>query len=230
MAIVKKYRSEVAAIENPVADIYMVSLRSLEKRYKYSPGQFLHLALDGYDPSFPWPESRCFSMQSHQEEEMLKITFAVKGAFTGRMARELAAGREVWVKLPYGELFSREHRRENTVFIAGGTGITPFLSIFTSPAFGEYRNPRLHFGYRDDRYHSLYRDELDAARRINPTFTVEAVDQETEGMLDIAKIYGAHGNDPAYFISGPPAMIKSFKEYLLARGVPETEIRTDDWE
>jgi ferredoxin-NADP reductase len=230
MAIVKKYRSQVAAIENPVADIHVVTLRSLEKRYKYSPGQFLHLALDDYNPSFPWPESRCFSMQSHEGDECLKITFAVKGAFTGRMARELKAGREVWVKLPYGELFSRAHRKENTVFIAGGTGITPFLSIFTSPAFGEYVNPTLHFGFRDDRYRALYGNELDAARRINAAFTVAAVDQETDGMLDIARIHAAHGNDSVYFISGPPSMIKAFKEFLLARGVPESGVRTDDWE
>ena len=73
--IVKKYRSEVVSVDNPVAGIRTVALRPLEKAYKYNPGQFLHLALDEYDPARPWPESRCFSMQSSPDRETIKITF-----------------------------------------------------------------------------------------------------------------------------------------------------------
>ena len=147
--IVKKYRSEVVSVDNPVAGIRTVTLRPLEKAYKYNPGQFLHLALDEYDPARPWPESRCFSMQSSPDEEKIKITFAAKGKFTERMALELVPGKVIHVKLPYGDLFSVEHDMERSVFVAGGTGITPFLSLFTSKAFSSYREPKLYFGVRN---------------------------------------------------------------------------------
>lgn len=227
--IVKKYRSEVVSVENPVAGIRTVSLLPLEKAYKYNPGQFLHLALDEYDPSGPWPESRCFSMQSSPDQETIKITFAAKGKFTARMALELVPGKVIHVKLPYGDLFSAEHDKEESVFVAGGTGITPFLSLFTSKTFAAYREPKLYFGVRNPAHH-LYAADLEKAREINPSFSPALLNEETDGQLDIQAIFARNGPSAVYFISGPPAMIKTFKSRLTGEGVTAGNIRTDDWE
>ena len=229
MAIIKKYHSVIEKIENPFQDLFIVSFKSKEKPYRYSPGQFLHLALDEYDPSSQWPESRCFSMQSNESDDLITITFAAKGSFTTRMANELHEGKELWLKLPYGELFSKSHNKENTVFIAGGTGVTPFLSLFASERFREYKNPLLFLGVREQKY-NLYNMYIERARSINETFTSMIVDQQNEGILDIEKIHGQHGKDSTWFISGPPVMIKNFKAYLLNNGVSEDNVRTDDWE
>lgn len=227
--IVKKYRSEVVSVENPVADIRTVTLRPLEKAYKYNPGQFLHLALDEYDPAGPWPESRCFSMQSSPDEELIKITFAAKGKFTGRMALELVPGKVIHVKLPYGDLFQGEQEGKKSVFVAGGTGITPFLSLFTSRAFAAYPEPRLYFGVRNPSHH-LYAADLEKAGAVNPSFGFTLLNEEKDGRLDIGNILKENGPAAVYFISGPPVMIKNFKSSLAADGVPAENIRTDDWE
>ena len=105
--MIKKLRSETIRFDNPIPGIYIAEFRPLEKKIKFKPGQFLHLALDEYDPSFPWPESRCFSMQSSPEDEVIRITFSVKGRYTARMVEELHLGKIVSLKLPYGDLFSR---------------------------------------------------------------------------------------------------------------------------
>ncbi|MDD5208141.1 MAG: FAD-dependent oxidoreductase [Elusimicrobiales bacterium] len=227
--IVKKYRSEVVSVENPVADIRTVTLRPLEKAYKYNPGQFLHLALDEYDPAGPWPESRCFSMQSSPDDETIKITFAAKGKFTARMAVELAPGKVIHVKLPYGDLFQEGQDGKKSVFVAGGTGITPFLSLFTSKTFAAYPEPRLYFGVRNPS-HQLYAANLEKARAVNPSFSFKVLNEEKDGRLDIKTILKENGPAAVYFISGPPVMIKNFKSSLAADGVPAENIRTDDWE
>jgi ferredoxin-NADP reductase len=54
--------------------------------------------------------------------------------------------------------------------------------------------------------------------------------QDTDGIIDIEKIYATHSDACAFFISGPPAMIKNFKHYMLTKGVDESRIKTDDWE
>ncbi len=229
MAIVKKYRSEVYDIKHPFSDIYVVSFKSDEKPYKYLPGQFLHLALDDYNPSEPWPESRCFSMQSCDEDEFLKITYSVKGAFTGRMAKELAPGRMICLKLPYGELFTKPHSKESAVFVAGGTGITPFLSLFGSSGFSLYANPVLYLGVRSAGY-NIYGPELEKSGLINKSFRINIECQDSEGMLDIERIYNDNGGGSVYFISGPPLMTGNFKKFLLSKGLGTDMIRTDDWE
>ncbi|PKL19070.1 MAG: hypothetical protein CVV49_02690 [Spirochaetae bacterium HGW-Spirochaetae-5] len=146
------------------------------------------------------------------------------------MANELHEGKVLYLKMPYGELFSQQHSKERTVFIAGGTGITPYLSLFTSPSFRDYAGPRLYFGFRDERYHEIFKDDLGKAYGINRSFDISLVNQQTEGMLNIDVIYGENGRESVYFISGPPVMIHAFKEYLAGAGVGADNIRTDNWE
>jgi NAD(P)H-flavin reductase len=238
MSIIKKYKSKVEKITNPIPGIYTISFSS-DKKFIYNPGQFLHLSLDEYDGAGQWPESRCFSMQSSPNEETLKITFAVKGNFTKRMSQELHGGKVLWLKMPYGDIFQRNHDKNNCVFIAGGTGVTPFLSLFTHESFKEYINPRIYFGFRTKEY-NIYNDELNVMQKISEIHTnsyhsqetkfVEFAYEDTDGLIDINKIFSKCGVHSTYFISGPPVMIKSFKKFLLDKAVLENNIITDDWE
>jgi predicted ferric reductase len=61
-------------------------------------------------------------------------------------------------------------------------------------------------------------------------FKINNVYEDEAGMLNIEKIYKENGNTPSYFISGPPMMIKLFKQELLAFGISESNIYTDEWE
>jgi len=229
MAIVKKYKAEIVDITNGIDNIYTVTFAAVGASFKYLPGQFLHLALEEYDPSAGWPESRCFSMQSAPNEPLLKITFATKGNFTKRMSTELTKGKIIDLKLPYGELFQYEHSKNNVVFIAGGTGITPYLSAFTDESFQTYIKPRLYLGVRDMQYH-IYQSELALAQQINPTLEIFIKNQNVDGILDIDAIFNDNGAGATYFVSGPQAMISAFKNKLQAKGVSEPNIRTDEWE
>lgn len=232
MAIVKKYQARIISIQNKIAGVYTLEFESLGKPFNYAPGQFLHLAMDDdYDGSGQWPESRCFSMQSNPGEKIIRITYAVKGAFTKTMEEKLKTGSEVWLKLPYGDLFQQPHNRDNTVFIAGGTGITPFLSLFTHESFKEYSNPKIYLGFRSKAYH-IYQQEFKSVRLLDSQAksSVTTFFQDSDGMIDIQQILTENSKNSSFFISGPPAMIKSFKNYLISGEVKIDQILTDDWE
>ena len=225
---IKKYKSVITSLVNPIEGIYTLKFKPLNCSYRYRPGQFLHLALDkDYDGSGQWPESRCFSMQSNPDDETIKITYAVKGRFTKLMEQQLKFGTEVWLKLPYGDLFTQPHKKENTVFIAGGTGITPLLSLFTHKSFNEYVNPHIYLGFRSEEY-NIYREELNQS--CNPFKLVKYFYENDNGFIDVSGIYNERGTNSDYFISGPPVMILEFKHFLIANGVPVSRILTDDWE
>lgn len=228
--IVKKYKATIEKIESVIEGVYTLTFTSNGRKFQYSPGQFLHLAIDSdYDGSSQWPDSRCFSMQTSPEEEYLRITYAVKGNFTNKMKEVLNEGIEVWLKLPYGELFEHGHDTTNTVFISGGTGITPFLSLFNDSSFAEYKNPVLYAGYRNREF-NIYQQDLEKALKINPKLKINNIYEECDGMLNIDFIYKENGNSSSYFISGPPKMIKLFKQRLLSFGVRNVNIFTDEWE
>jgi ferredoxin-NADP reductase len=228
MAIVKKYKAEIVSVTKKIEDIISLTLKAKEGVFKYRPGQFLHLAMDEYNPSDGWPESRCFSIQSPPFEHLLKITFAVKGKYTSRMSKELEVGKVIDLKLPYGDLFSQEHSKTNTVFIAGGTGITPFLSLFNDITFSEYLHPKIYLGFRSREF-NIFEDELDQlisyySPEINFYY------QNENGVINIQHILKMSDPSASFFISGPPAMIKTFREYLLSNQIVEKQIKTDNWE
>jgi len=231
--LAKKYKSEVISILNPFEGIYTLEFKSLGSKYKYHPGQFLHIAIDtDYDGTSQWPDSRCFSMQSNPNEETIRITYAVKGVFTKQMEQTLKVGSEVWLKLPYGDLFQQPHCKENTVFIAGGTGITPYLSLFTHESFNEYLNPKIYLGFRSQEF-NIYEPELNSVKLCGDSVELcvpKIFYQDLDGVIDINQIFNENETSSNYFISGPPAMIKAFKQTLINKGVPAVNVLTDDWE
>ncbi len=231
--LAKKYKSKIVSIETQSTSVYTIGFESLSRPFKYHPGQFLHLALDdSYDGASEWPESRCFSMRSNPEEQVLRITYSVQGDFTKLMEQQFEVGKELWLKLPYGNLFTQPHGKQNTVFIAGGTGVTPFLSLFTHSSFGEYENPRIYLGFRSKEY-NVYNDELArmmGQRANKDDVQVDIVYENERGILNMQNIFEQNGDGVPYFISGPPKMIKLFKEVLMNNNVPLENILTDDWE
>jgi len=231
MAIVQKYRATVRAIRRVLPDVYTVSVESAERPFRFRPGQFLHLALDPYDPSRPWPDSRCFSIQSPPApgQRVLAISFATKGGFTRRMSVELQPSRELWLKMPYGDLFGADDASQECVFIAGGTGVTPFLSLFGDAGFSRYKRAFLYLGVRSPDYH-VFAGELDRAVAGNPALVVEVFAQDTQGLIPLERLAARHGVGAIYFLSGPAAMIRDFRARLIAASVPAEHIRSDDWE
>ncbi len=231
MAIVQKHRARVREVRRILPDVLSAAFESLDRPFRFRPGQFLHLALDPYDPTRPWPESRCFSIQSAPAvgSRVLRIAVAVKGAFTQRLASELLPEREVWLKLPYGDLFRPSDAERPCVFIAGGTGLTPFLSLFLADEFRRYARASLYLGVRSPAYH-VFAPELEEAVHSNPAFAVEVFSEDTQGLIPVDRIATTHGQGTVYFLSGPPAMIRAFRNRLRSAGVPAEDVRSDDWE
>src|SRR5450759_3376705 len=131
VAVVRKIPCLVRAVTDHGERVYTVELEPTMTVPRFKPGQFLHLALDEPQPGGFWPESRAFSIASSpSERDRLAVTYAVKGAFTTRMERELAPGGSAWVKLPYGEFVVDSTR--DAVLFAGGTGVTAFTAFLQS--------------------------------------------------------------------------------------------------
>ena len=197
---------------------------------RFRPGQFLHLALDPFDRDGFWPESRVFSIASSPEDRnRLTITYAVKGAFTTRMERELTTGAPAWVKLPYGEFFIDPSR--DAVLFAGGTGVTAFTAFLRSLTADHSRRVLLFYGARTE---SLFVYGELARRRAAevPALTSELISEETDGRLSVDRTWPAITSlaDPLVYLSGPPAMLAALTTQLLTHGVSSEAIRTDAWE
>ncbi|WP_332445851.1 FAD-dependent oxidoreductase [Sphaerochaeta sp.] len=238
-----KIRTEVISHTKLVDGVYLLVLAPERKKYRFYPGQFLHLALDAFDPNGGfWPDSRVFSIASAPESGSIEILYSVKGSFTSRMEKQIQLHDVLWIKYPYGNFIIENFIHDNNteiVVIAGGTGISPFLSFFRSSDHISFSNKiSLYWGVKnpaifnllstgdtmnDGRYDiHLYRESLDN----------NVIYPSSLGVIPIDDIYGMHGQNPnnVFFLSGPPSMVSKFKGFLLGKGIERENIIIDDWE
>ena len=230
MAVVRKIPCVVRAVTDHGERVYTVELRPSMAVPRFKPGQFLHLALDGYEPGGFWPESRVFSIASSpRERDRLAITYAVKGAFTARMERELAPGGSVWVKLPYGEFVVDS--ASDAVLFAGGTGVTAFTAFLQSLQPDQAARVLLFYGARKPNLF-VYGPLAQACAREVPSLSCSLVCEETDGRLQVDAAWPAIEalHDPVFYLSGPPQMLAALTKQLREHGVPPAAIRTDAWE
>jgi ferredoxin-NADP reductase len=205
---------------------------------RFKSGQFLHLALDPYDPSGFWPESRVFSISSPPcELDKIKITYSVRGQFTARMEKEIVVGREVWIKLPYGEFFV--DISHPIVLIAGGTGITAFTAFLNNLTEEPSYSITLFYGTRNRYllvYDSLIRHCVQNLKGFKAFYFLERADnyaeKEFQGQISIktAWQYIPEPLNSNFYISGPPPMLKTLSTQLQVMGVTSNSIHIDAWE
>lgn len=241
MPIPVKFPSKVISVKKHTKDVCSYIFKPEKKCPNFKPGQFLHLAMDPYDPSYSWPESRVFSIaNSHTRKETIKITFSVKGRYTKRMYQEINEGDIIWLKLPYGNFTFNKTNKDPTVLIAGGTGITPYIS-FLEYSVDNKSDKKIvfYYGVQSEEL-LLFADVFSECENVLLNFKkvifIEELESDEDsqyrkGILDIGKIHKeVDDNNAHYYLSGPLDMIKQFKRYLMKHSVPGTHIHIDEWE
>lgn len=239
MATPQKLRCRVKSIVPHGEHVYTVELTpDTAPVPRFKPGQFLHLALDPYDPAGFWPESRVFSIASStRQRDRIKFTYSVRGRYTARMEAEIVAGRDVWVKMPYGEfIVNLEHP---VVLLAGGTGITAFTA-FLDDLVDSPRCPVTVFYGARERDLLIYRSLVDrCVQNLNgfrAFYALESLEHgapnELPGQISVASVWQNVPDtvNSDFYISGPPAMLKSLTMQLLNAGVKSQNIHIDAWE
>jgi ferredoxin-NADP reductase len=220
----------VTAIHDHGEHVYTLELRPDSHAPKFVPGQFLHLALDPYEPGGFWPESRVFSIASSPLElDRLAITYAVKGTFTARMERELSPGAVVWTKLPYGDFVIDAH--SDSVLFAGGTGVTAFTAFLQGLQPDGASRVLLCYGARNKDL-LIYGPLAEERSKTVPGLAVRLFAEDRDGALSVDAVWPAVSSlsRPIFYLSGPPGMIRALTAQLVARGVAQGDIRTDAWE
>ncbi len=243
MAAIRKIQASVTQIIEYSDTVRKYVLKPAKRSFDFKAGQFLHLATDSYDPSFNWPESRVFSIaNSPTRKDLIEVLISRKGKFTGQMFEQLKTGDEVWLKLPYGIFNFDDSMEKDSVLIAGGTGISPFMS-FLQYAIDKELNPAISLNYGVNNSDLIIINDLikEATQKL-PNFKYELyienpnskqIDlQFNTGILDINKIINnsLKLNEPVFYLSGPPVMIENFEQALKNAGIKAQNIKYDIWE
>jgi len=223
---VRRHPFQVAAVVQETHDTW--SLYFEGKRLDYKPGQFLivNLIRDGR-VSEPHP----FTISSSPTRDRLSISVKSVGDFTSTIGHTKTTDR-AYIDAPYGAFSFVEHDAPSLVFVAGGIGITPFMSMLRYMHDRELeRSVVLIWGNKTER-DIAFRDELDDMAAEMLSFQVVHVMSNQEdwpgekGYVDAAKLQRYMGSveNPQVFVCGPPVMMTKVIQSLRGLGVPKRRI------
>ena len=189
--------------------------------YRFQPGQYAELAIDR--PGFT-EETRPFSFTSRPEDERLEFIFRSHRSHAGvtdELSR-VAPDAALLLTAPTGTIVYRGPG----CFIAGGTGITPFLSIFRSHGRnGGFGHNRLLFSNKTEQDRFLT-DELLAlfGDRVRFVVTHDPDSQCDSAFIGLGYLRAFVEAGAFYYVCGPDDMVKEVSTALLALGVAEDRL------
>lgn len=204
--------------------------------FAFRAGQAIDLALPTVMENGQ-PARHAFSLVSAPHETQLTIATRLRGSTYKEGLRALAPGAAVHIDGPFGSLTLHKDTARDAVMIAGGIGVTPFVSILRQMA-QERPERQLVLVYSNRRAEdAAYLDELLAlargysSLRIIPTLTqADAVPPAwtgRTGRLDGALLTSIAANAPIYYVAGPPSFVEAMQTDLCSHGADEDDIRSE---
>lgn len=199
----------------------------LQEAFAYEAGQFctFRVWIDGQ------PQLRCYSMSSTpgvDDELQVTVKRVPGGLVSNWMLDHLHAGDEVDVTLPAG-VFQLTERPEALVALAGGSGITPVISILKAALATTERPVRLLYANRDVDA-TIFRAALDALAEAHPDrFTLEHHHDVDRGFLDGEAIrrFSADVPEADVYICGPGPFMDLVEGALQEDGVDPQRIHIE---
>lgn len=226
----RKNKFYVKNINWKTKDTFTLTLKT-NKKFNFKAGQFCFLRINKNKLYARHP----FTISSPPNEKDLEFTIKLQGRFT-KIASQLKEGEEIIVEGPFGT-FTVEDDNKNLVFIAGGVGITPFMSIIKNHSdLRKQQNITLLYGSKT-KEDIIFRDELDTIQKdwFTKIYLLSNANSSSEmyerGYINKTLIskHIKNLNNTLFYICGPEQMKKCVKKILANLGVKNQNIKTESF-
>jgi ferredoxin-NADP reductase len=209
-----------------------------EKEISFKPGQYFFITLINPPYTDKKGNQRHFSIvNSPNERGVLTMTTRIRDSAFKRSLFEIPVGAEVEIGIINGSFILPDDESQPIVFIAGGIGITPFISMlrYVSEEDLDYKITLLYSNR--DRESTAFLGELKNIAKNNPKFGLVLTmtdDSEWRGEkrridAQFIKEYIPEPKSCFYLIAGPPTMVKATHDILSGVGVEQRNIKAEDF-
>ena len=223
--LIRRYSYEVGEINRLTDEVMEVVLRPIGPQMLFQPGQFAYASFvfPGVDP-----EAHPFSFSNSNNGPYVRFTIKTLGDDTATL-RDITPGTKAFLEGPYGDFSYKNTRNTSQVWIAGGIGITPFLSMARSISEREHYDIRFYYGTDSFEEAVFLQEFLDITRHLPERFHTTVVSKEISGFVTLDLLRHSLGRLEVfdYFICGPPIMMKTLTRQLIMEGVPPEQIHAE---
>ncbi len=221
--LIRRHLYRVEGVNRLAQDAVEIVLAGKGDSLRFQPGQFVFVRFAELGG-----EAHPFSITSAPDEAALRLVVKALGNHT-RVLMDLPPGGSAELEGPYGTFSHIALANSRQVWIAGGIGITPFLSMARS-LDGTGQEIDLYYCTEASDQAYFLKELFQVADR-NPRVRVIPIRKVDLGRLSADDIEAASRDLPEkdILICGPPAMIRNLTGQLRARGVPRARIHYEDF-
>lgn len=221
---------QVTRVEPVGADLTEIALRPLGRPLEHRPGQFAMLHLES---KAGWARHP-FTLASGPHEAEVRVTVKALGDWTAAIGEAVRPGMPAVLSGPHGRFTHTKGTAAQQLWIAGGVGITPFLSWMRSLSEHPPAGPVDLFWSVATEEDAPYAAELGGLADEHPQVTFHLVRTRADGRLTAAGALQTADADPravSVFLCGPTAMVRGLTADLQAAGVPRRAVFREhfDW-
>ncbi len=209
--------------------------------FRFRAGQYVEMALIKPAKRDIGGDTRTFSIASAPFEGGLLFAMRLSNTAFKRVLEALPVGSEIEIRGPAGTFALHEDPRHPAVFLAGGIGLAPFLSILRQ-AFHDRIGRDIYLFYSNRRPEdTAYLGELQEWEKTNHSFRfIPTMTRMAEsrirwngeiGPIDPKMLKRLLPNliAPKYYVAGPSRFVTGMISVLTVLNVEEVDIRTEDF-
>ena len=207
--------------------------------FSFKPGQAIDVVLVAPPGGDAQSARHAFSIVSAPFEAHLTFATRMRDSAFKRALKLLANGSPIQLDGPFGSLTLHNNRARPAVLIAGGIGITPFMSILRQAAQDQLPQ-RIVLLYSNRRPEdTAFLAELQALEQQNQNFRLLATMTQMEKSKQpwpgethvigetLLKRIASELLAPIYYLAGPPAMVDAMRQTLNLAGVDDDDVRSE---
>lgn len=217
----------VESVERLNGQVVDFTMSPIKKGISYSPGQFAYIY---FKANRKLREPHPFTISSSPDDKNLRFSIKSSGDWTNFLVNNLEVGAKAAVHGGFGMLDYTKGNKDQ-IWIAGGIGITPFLSWIRSFPENFDHNVRLFYSVRGQE-DALYWDEIKTIEDARSNFTAHLQTTSRDGYLSANEIINDHKGDLSktdVYICGPIQMMESYSKKLKELGVPSGNIHFEEF-
>ncbi|OEH85991.1 hypothetical protein BHU72_14900 [Desulfuribacillus stibiiarsenatis] len=228
----RRHPYQIIEIIKETPDIHTVVLQGKKKHHL--AGQFMFLQICTNQKV---SEAHPFTISSSPTEENLKVSVKALGDFTSQLPN-VPIGTKAYIDGPYG-VFTLQHMPSTCyVLIAGGIGITPFISMLRK-LHAESSNKKILLLWCNKTEQDIaFCKELEELElSMEHLRVIHILSQQPDwhgetGYLtsDKLRTYCAEYTHAHFLICGPPGMLQMVRKELQLMDIPSTHIHYEKFE
>ncbi len=217
----KKLNYSVESLKHFDNDIIEISLKAENKKLRFQAGQFAFISFKGIARQ----ESHPFTISSHPTDENLRITVKALGDYTSKLQTTLNEGVQTKVEGAFGQFNFKKAKYKKQLWLAGGIGITPYLSFLKEVDSNYEVNLVWAVNNKEE---ANYHNEIENGVKPNVKYLLN--ESETAGHFTIDKLYKSVDlTEHSIFICGPEVMRENYIKQLLQKGVSIRDIHYEEF-